>query len=301
METFSESIISPYQEMLHYETLWALPGMTESRISALFSDEGLPTNITENMDIKDKAAFEQLLPKTEAYLKNQAGFSVCLNGDFQYPRRLRDARHPVNLFYYKGDLSLLSTPGISITGARSASPEGLALARRLAIELTEENFTIISGLALGIDNASLESAISAGGRVIGVITTPVNGYFPSPLENNHLQDRISKEHLLISQVPFFRYQHESFQSHRRHFPGINATRSAISRATVIVEADDKSTILTQAKAALQQKRPLFIPDSCFENKDITWPAYYEKKGAVRVKSTQDILAYLQTGVKTNQQ
>jgi len=297
MEALLESTVSPYLEMLHYESLWALPGMTEGRITDLFSEGVLPSHISASLDIKDKVAFKQILPKVEAFLAKLAGFSVCLNGDYQYPERLRDARHPVDLFYYKGDLSLLNIPGISIVGARSAGPEGIARASRLARELAAENYAIISGLAQGIDNAGLESAISSGGKVIGVIGTPINQYYPKPSENNQLQDRISGNHLLISQVPFFRYQHEPFQARRHYFPRRNATMSAISRATVIVEASEKSGTLTQARAALQQERPLFILNSCFENKSITWPGHYEKKGAIRVRSTRDILDHLRGNSK----
>lgn len=294
MEVILESTVSPYEEMLHYETLWALPGMTESRMTGLFIEAELPGVVAAGLSGSEKAEFDRLLPEVENFLENQVGFSVCLNGDYQYPVRLRDARHPVDLFYFKGDLSLLSVPSISIVGARSASQKGKARARRLAKELAEEKYAVISGLAQGIDNAGLESAMAVGGKVIGVVGTPVNQYYPKPSENNRLQDRISENHLLISQVPFYRYNHEPFQIRKHYFPRRNATMSAISRATVVVEASEKSGTLTQARAALSQQRPLFILSSCFENAAITWPENYEKKGAIRVRSTQDILGHLKS-------
>ena len=295
MEAILEATISPFEEMLHYEALWALPQMTETKISGLFTHGELPSLVASSLPDQDLSALRELIPKVESYISKEKGFSVCLNGDYQYPPRLRDARHPVDLFYYKGDLSLLNVPSISIVGARSAGAEGKARARRLARELTEEGYAIISGLAQGIDNAGLESALSSGGMVIGVIGTPINQYYPKPTENNHLQDRIAKGHLLISQVPFYRYDHEHFRARKHYFPRRNATMSAISEATVIVEASERSGTLTQARAAIQQQRPLFILNSCFENKAITWPKAYEKKGAIRVRTTKDILDHLTSG------
>ena len=64
--------------------------------------------------------------------------------------------------------------------------------------------------------------------------------------------------------------------------------SALTEATIIVEAGETSGTLTQARAAIHQGRKLFILNSCFERSDITWPAYYEKQGAIRVRNIDDI-------------
>jgi DNA processing protein len=68
--------------------------------------------------------------------------------------------------------------------------------------------------------------------------------------------------------------------------------SALSEGTIIVEASDTSGTLTQARAALQQGRKLFILDFCFENPDITWPHKFAERGAIRVKTADDITALL---------
>src|ERR1019366_8913989 len=108
----------------------------------------------------------------------------------------------------------------------------------------------------------------------------IDEYYPK--ENRDLQDLIAKSHLLVSQVPFYRYATEPFRSRRNYFPQRNETMSALSEATIIVEASDTSGTLTQARAALEQKRKLFILDSCFERPDITWPRRFEARGAIRV-------------------
>ena len=112
-----------------------------------------------------------------------------------------------------------------------------------------------------------------------------------PKENHLLQDNIGHNHLLINQVPFYRYHLDSFRARRYYFLRRNVTMSALSQATVVVEANERSGTLAQARAALAQKRKLFILNSCFENPSLRWPHYYEQQGAIRVKKLDDILKH----------
>src|SRR5207248_6474481 len=111
-------------------------------------------------------------------------------------------------------------------------------------------------------------------------------------ENHDLQEEIATKFLLISQVPVLRYAAQKWFQNRTFFPERNVTMSALTEATIIVEAGETSGTLTQARAALHQGRKLFILDSCFKRKDITWPARFEEQGAIRIKSTDDIWAAL---------
>jgi DNA processing protein len=231
-----------------------------------------------------------LKKEVEDYLSTFNGFSVCVNGTYHYPVRLRNARYPIELFYYKGDIGLLESPSISIVGARKCTEDGARRAKKLSRNLGEAGFTVVSGLARGIDTVAIEETLSLGGNVVGVIGTPINRYYPP--ENRKLQDRLAEEKLLISQVPFYVYAKEPFAAKRLHFPQRNETMAALSEATVIVEASDTSGALTQARACLQQGRRLFILDSCFENPGITWPRSFEKKGAIRVKDIADVVSVL---------
>ena len=179
---------------------------------------------------------------------------------------------------------------ISIVGARKASKNGISKARQLTKELTAKGFVIVSGLAKGIDTVVHQSAIDHKGWTIGVIGTPINEYYPE--ENKRLQNKIAKDFLLISQVPFYKYAHEPFKHRAYHFPRRNMTMASISEATIIIEASNTSGTLVQARECLKQNKKLFILNSCFENNKIKWPASYEKKGAIRVKDTSDILKHL---------
>lgn len=274
------------QEILAYETLQVLPELNDKGLRELFEEGGRPTEVLAGLDTLFADYDDLKVSIKELIGPFLRSFAVSVVGEEDYPVELLDAAFPPFLFYYKGDITLLEKSGLSVVGTRKASEKGLRRAKRLARELAAGGETVVSGLARGIDSAALKAAISAGGSVIAVIGTPINQYYPP--ENRELQEEIAANHLLISPVPFYRYSRDSFDKRRRYFPLRNAVMSAISRGTVIVEAGQRSGTLSQANAALKQSRALYILNSCFENGEISWPAYYETKGAVRVKSLADI-------------
>lgn len=211
---------------------------------------------------------------------------AIFRGEEEYPSCLSDARYPIQMFYARGSLDILSAPRrIAIVGSRQASEMGVIRAKYLAKKLVHDGVVVISGLARGIDTAALNSAINEGGSVIGVIGTPITDYYPR--ENEQLQKHIASAHLLISQVPILRYNRQNYLKNRIFFPERNVTMSALSQATVIVEASDTSGSLIQARAALKQKRKLFIMENCF-HRNLHWPELYQKKGALRVSSYEEI-------------
>ncbi len=147
-------------------------------------------------------------------------------------------------------------------------------------------FPIVPGLAAGVDTVAHQTAIEKNGRTIAIIGTPLSHSYPK--QNAELQRFIAQNFLLISQVPVLRYEKQDFRINRFFFPERNITMSALTEATVIVEAGETSGTLIQARAALQQGRKLFILDSCFRNKNLTWPHKYAERGAIRVTDYDDI-------------
>ena len=286
--------ISLLDEAIAYETLLALKGATEARLeNEILSKQKLdilPSEILEHKKRNgQKEEIERIYPQVENFIKKKRhGFSVCLQGDFHYPESLKHDNPSPKLFYYKGDIGFLESPCVSVVGSRKASKEGLKRTERVVKLLVDRNFTIVSGLAKGVDTVALKTAISLGGRVIGVIGTPIDQYYPK--ENKELQDNIAGRHLLVSKVPFYRYDNEPFHHRKFYFPKRNVAMSAISKGSVIIEASESSGTLSQAKATIKQKRKLFILDSCFKNHK--WPFEFEKKGAIRVKREEDILDHL---------
>ena len=213
-------------------------------------------------------------------------FDVRVYGEVDYPVGLRDATHPVELLYFQGAWELITTRSVAVVGTRKPSSEGLARTRQLVRKLVEDDFTIVSGLAEGVDTAAHSTAIEAGGQTIAVIGTPLGHVYPKA--NAELQDRIAREYLLISQVPIERYEAQNYRVNRFFFPERNKTMAALTEATIIIEAGETSGTLIQAREALKQGRKLFILNSCFERGDLKWPHRFEEEGAVRVRDYAEI-------------
>lgn len=280
----ARTAISPLRELGAYEALFMQQGASFKTLAEKFAtdEHALPSDFISPAEA-DQAA-KKVLEKL-----HQAGvfqFGVRINKAGDYPAKLRHAKHPVELLYYQGTWELSEMRGLAVVGSRKPSAEGAKRAARIARELVKRDFSVVSGLARGIDQAAHTAALEAGGRTIAVIGTPLGEIYPK--ENAELQAHIAKEHLLISQVPVLRYATQPFQTKRYYFPERNATMSALTEGTIIVEAAETSGTLTQARAALYQGRKLFILDSCFNNPAITWPARFEKEGAIRVREPDDI-------------
>lgn len=285
---FTSRPINPVEEMCAYESLWLNQGAWFANLADLFkkNPQAVPSDLVDPELIRD--SHFRLLEEIGEQALTKIGIRV--HGAGEYPQKLRDADHPIELLYYLGNWELVDTECIAIVGTRNPSEEGAFNAGRIAHSLVKNGYTVVSGLAKGIDTAALTAAISAGGNTIAVIGTPLSDYYPK--ENKLLQDEISKNHLLISQVPFLRYKAQNYKTNRLFFPARNVTMSALTKATIIVEAGNTSGTLVQARAALAQKRKLFILESCFRNKELTWPAKYESLGAIRVKSVSDIIGLI---------
>ncbi len=282
------SAISPFRELGAYEALWNEEGMSFRKLAERRRRRpgSMLSDFVSRSDARDFAhRVRDML--SEAGIE---GFGIRVHGAGEYPLKLRDAANPVELLYYRGWWDLVHTRCVAVVGARKASPEGIARTRRLVGKLVADDFTVVSGLAGGVDAAAHAAAIDSGGRTIGVMGTPISRAYPQA--NAELQERIAAGHLLISQVPVWRHSRQGPKRNRLFFPERNITMSALTEATVIVEAGETSGTLIQARAALQQGRKLFILDNCFQNPKLAWPAKFAGKGAVRVREYSDIGRHL---------
>jgi DNA processing protein len=280
--------ISPRREIGAYEALWLEQGATFKTLADRFAKD--PTALPSDMvsrSAADACANEVFSIFAKAGVSR---FGVRINHAGDYPKKLRDARYPVELLYYQGAWELTEARAVAVVGSRKASPEGVKRAQQIARALVQRDFTVVSGLAEGIDTAAHTAALAENGRTIAVLGTPLSSVYPAA--NRALQERIANEQLLISQVPVLRYDRQAPPQNRLFFPERNVTMSALTEATVIVEAGETSGTLTQARAALHQGRKLFILDSCFLKPNLTWPAKFAGEGAIRVRTIDDIWSAL---------
>jgi DNA processing protein len=268
-----------------YETLWCDQGASFKSIFEKISNlpGSRPSDFVPNDQARD-AGF-RVIEKLRSALKTW--FDVKVHGEIDYPMRLRDALHPVELLYYQGTWDIAFSRSVAVVGTRSPSDDGLSRTKQLVRRLVEDGFTIVSGLAQGVDRAAHEAAISCGGQTIGVLGTPISHTYPRA--NGDLQKFIGEKHLLMSQVPLERYEaQKNLANNRWFFPERNKTMSALTEATIIIEAGNTSGTLVQAREALRQGRKLFILNSCFERNDLEWPSKFEAEGATRVREYDDI-------------
>lgn len=285
--------VSPLLELGAYEALWEEKGASFKTLAEKFDSEpgALPS------DFVPKAKAE----KYAAYVMNQfrkagvARYGVRVHGAGEYPEKLRDAQHPVEVLYYSGFWDLVYTRAVAIVGTRKPSEEGIRRTRKLVRRLVDNDFTIVSGLAEGIDTAAHKTALEEGGRTIAVIGTPLSSVYPKT--NAKLQEKIARQFLVISQVPLKRWEKQDYRLNRLFFPERNVTMSALTEASIIIEAGETSGTLTQARAALQQGRKLFILESNFHKKGLTWPRRFEERGAIRVREYEDVLRHLDAPTK----
>lgn len=193
------------------------------------------------------------------------------------------------LVYFSGDASLVRRRAVAIVGSRKVSDRGSRHAAELAAELVGAGVVVVSGLAEGVDAAAHRAAIAAGGRTVAVIGTPLEKAYPA--KHASLQERIYREHLLVTPFP------RGSRVFPSNFPQRNKLMAALSDATIIIEANDDSGSLHQAAECAPRRlnRWLFIARSILERRDVTWPARFLNAQNAKVRildKVDDVLAVL---------
>ena len=183
---------------------------------------------------------------------DRIGARLIAHGERDYPPMLRQTDHPPPLVWIRGDPEIFRRPAISIVGARNASVNGLALARRLASDLGSEGHVIVSGLARGIDSAAHTGSLDSG--TIAVYAGGLKE--PYPPENEQLSEAIAERGALISEMPI------DWEPRSRDFPRRNRLIAALGLALVVVEAAQRSGSLITARLAAEMGRLVFaVPGS----------------------------------------
>jgi DNA processing protein len=176
--------------------------------------------------------------------------------DADYPENLRRVYDRPPLLFVAGSLEAPDARSVAVVGARAASQDGLTHAREIAEHLTSAGYTVISGLAAGIDTAAHTAALGRGGRTVAVIGTGLRRSYPPG--NADLQRRIARQCAVVSQ--FWPDSPPSATS----FLARNATMSGLGLGTVVVEASERSGARAQARLALEHGRPVFLLESLLD-------------------------------------
>lgn len=202
-----------------------------------------------------------------------------------YPTRLKAIASPPAYLFAVGDVSVLNRRCIAVVGTRNATPQGLAVAAKIATGLAKHGVVVVSGLARGIDGAAHRAALVMGpGNTAAVLGTPVDKVYPA--EHRSLQDEIARTGALVSQFPV------GLPVSKFNFPERNRVMSGLCEATIVVEAGDTSGAVIQARQCTSQGRSLFLTDIVRKNADLKWPSTYLERGARIANSAEDILRQL---------
>jgi DNA processing protein len=212
------------------------------------------------------------------------GISAVSFQDERYPEPLKHIEDAPLIIYVRGEYNNDDRFSIGIVGSRKHTAYGESVAQRVAGELAGAGFTIISGLARGIDTLSHKSALAAGGRTIAVIGSGPDVYYPA--ENRRLAERIALSGSVISEfLP-------GTLPNRENFPRRNRLISGLSLGIVVIEATAKSGSLITAGCALEQNKEVFAVPGNITSLTSEGTNSLIRQGAKMVLKTEDIIEEL---------
>lgn len=277
--------------------LKSVPGIGNHLFKKLYDHIGPPRRILD-ADDRDLLGVEGMTPllvsrmkrwkmpldaRRNLELSRRRGYRIVTMADKAYPRLLHAIPDPPPFLYAAGRLDDPKRP-IALVGSRNATNYGLAAARRLSLDLADQGFAIVSGMALGIDTAAHKGAIAAKGKTIAVLGSGLGHIYPA--ENRRLFARIKENGAVVSEfAPMARPE-------AYHFPMRNRIISGMSLGTVVVEAGPRSGSLITARLAAEQNREVFAVPGSIRSFKSTGTHRLIRQGAKLVENAGDVLEEL---------
>lgn len=251
----------------------------KSEYKRIFQKVGINEKITNNyLKIMNNFCLEETILKYK-----DKGIHIITKEDTFYPSLLKEIYDPPQVLFCKGDLSILKNEkNISIVGARKATWYGKNVAKEIGQKLSEEGFTVTSGMALGIDAYAHLGALEGSGGTIGVLGCGIDEVYPK--QNQKLYQMVEEKGLLLSAYPL------GTQPYAGNFPARNRIISGLSKGVVVVEAQLKSGALITVDFATEQGRDIFAVPGNINSTMSSGSNNLIKDGAIMVTKYQDVLA-----------
>lgn len=264
----------------------------------LMSAFGTPTRVLEAMPSELEAvdgigprvsqaiarAPHEIDAEEELALCERHRIDVLLAGSEGYPSSLLEIPDPPGVLYCQGELQPRDALAVAIVGSRHASTYGTSQAERLAGALARAGFTIVSGLARGIDAAAHRGALLAGGRTIAVLGSGLLNLYPP--EHAELAHEVRQSGALLSEAPV------RMAPNRNLFPQRNRLISGLSRGVIVIEASLKSGALITARHAMEQNRDVFAVPGRVDNHLSHGCHRLIRDGVKLIESADDVLEEL---------
>lgn len=217
--------------------------------------------------------------EVEYSIKN--GIKIITTRDKEYPPLLKNIYDPPYILYVKGNLENHPYP-IAMVGTRNPSHYGLKMAEKFSFNLANYGFTIVSGLARGIDTASHYGAIKAAGKTIGILGSGFSNFYPK--ENLKLSDKIIEYGgAIITEFP------SETLPEKWNFPARNRIIAGMSKGVIVVEAGPRSGAIITANIALSEGRDVFAIPGPADSITSKGTNKLLKDGAILVENIPDIL------------
>src|SRR5438874_3259706 len=201
--------------------------------------------------------------------------------DVRYPVLLRNIPDPPPLLYVDGQVEPVDVQAVAIVGSRHATLYGIRIARTLAEELSRLGFTVVSGMARGIDRVAHEGALAAGGRTLAVLGCGLDVAYPP--DHTQLRAQVAEAGALLTEFPL------GSPPLAAHFPRRNRILSGLSLGVVVVEAAEGSGSLITAKLAAEQGREVFAVPGPIDAPTSRGTHGLLKQGAKLTETVDDIL------------
>jgi DNA processing protein len=249
-------------------------------VSGLMKVEGIGSRTAERI----AASRDKFDSCAELELAGKLGVWIVHIEDPRYPPALRQIYDPPPVLYIKGTLDRADNLAIAIVGCRRCSLYGQEQSSRLAHLLAASGFTIISGMARGIDTAAHTGALAAEGRTLAVQGCGLSRVFPP--ENAKLFELISASGACISELPL------RAEPLAENFPPRNRIIAGLSLGTIIIEAGLRSGALITAKAALESNREVMAVPGKIDSPLSQGPHQLIKEGAKLIETVEDVMEAL---------
>ncbi len=232
--------------------------------------------------VKPARIYSRESAERELTASKKLGIALIALGEPDYPARLRMIDDPPPLIGVRGKVAVLGSNMIALVGSRNASAAGVKFAERIAREFGEAGFTIVSGLARGIDAAAHRASLATG--TIAVLAGGHDHIYPP--EHEPLLQSILPNGAAITEMPL------GWEPRGRDFPRRNRLISGLALGVVIVEAARRSGSLITARMALEQGREVFaVPGSPLDPRAEGTNGLL-KQGATLVTEAADVLAVI---------
>ena len=213
----------------------------------------------------------------------EKGIQICTFQDAAYPSKLKNITDPPVVLYYKGNLSgLESSPVIGVVGTRKASAYGLNTAKKMGYQIAKCGGILVSGLAEGIDGSAMTGALTAGGKVVGVLGCGADVVYPAM--HRSLYRDTEQNGCLITEFP------PKTPPHKWNFPKRNRLISGLSNGVLVVEAPAISGSLITARQAADQGRDVFVVPGNIDVPTQQGSNALLRDGAIAVSSGWDVVS-----------